>query len=76
MMYKTLCVFRDLQDGHLYDADEPFPHDGRAIDPMRIDALLTGKNAANKPLITVTEELTDTTEETPQKPKKRARTKQ
>lgn len=76
MMYKAICVFRDLQDGHLYNADEPFPHDGRDIPPDRLEALLTGKNAAKKPLIVRTGEFIEQDVKTPQKPKKRTKTKE
>ena len=76
MMYKAICVFRDLQDGHLYNADEPFPHDGREISPGRLEDLLTGKNAAKRPLIVKTVEFTEPDAKTPQKPKKRTKTKE
>ena len=50
-MYTAVCVFRDLQDNHLYHAGDIFPHDGREIAATRIDELITGRNAANKRLI-------------------------
>lgn len=50
-MYRVIETFRDLQDGHLYQPGEPFPHDGRGIPAQRLDALKSGRNAANKRLI-------------------------
>lgn len=55
-MYRALIRFRDLTDGHLYEAGEAFPHDGRDVPPERIDVLLSGKNAASQPLIVKVEE--------------------
>ena len=51
MMYKAKCRFRDLEDGHLYEAGEKFPHDGRGISPARIAELSGDKNKAGFALI-------------------------
>jgi len=75
MMYKSLCVWRDLQDGHLYQPGEPFPHDGRAIPDERLITLLNGKNKASKPVIEKAEEMAEPIQETAQKPKRTRKTK-
>ena len=51
MAYKALCRFRDLEDRHLYDAGDEFPHDGRGISPARIAELSGDKNKAGFALI-------------------------
>lgn len=51
MMYRALIRFRDREDGHLYDAGEAFPHDGRGIDPARIAELSSDQNNAHTALI-------------------------
>ena len=51
MQYKATCVWRDLEDGHLYQTGDHFPHDGRAISVQRIEALKSGDNLAHKVLI-------------------------
>ena len=56
MMYKVICQFRDLSDGHLYNVGDVFPHDGRGIDPSRI-AELSG--TANKARIRLIEAVPD-----------------
>ena len=50
-MYKVIAKFRDLTDGHLYEAGDRFPHDGREIGEERLAALETDRNGAKKPLI-------------------------
>lgn len=69
MMYKAVCAWRDLQDGHLYQEGDPFPHDGRAIEPERIETLKNGLNLASKPLIA---EANETLAEEP-KPRRNAK---
>lgn len=76
MMYVSLCEWRDLQDGHLYQAGEPFPHDGRQIAAERIEMLINGKNRASKPLVKEVRETPTADAETPQKPKRTRKTKQ
>lgn len=51
MMYKALRQWRDLEDSHIYNAGDAYPHDGREIDPARIAALSTGANKAHLALI-------------------------
>ena len=67
-MYKVIDRFRDLTDGHLYEASDVFPHDGREIPAERLNALLTGKNLAGKPLITAIVDPQAEQEEAPRKP--------
>lgn len=76
MMYVSLCEWRDLQDGHLYQAGEPFPHDGRQIPAERIATLINGKNRASKPLVKEVKEAPMADAEAPQKPKRTRKTKQ
>lgn len=56
MKYISTREWRDLTDGHLYRDGEPFPYDGRAIPPERIDSLMSGKNLAGIALIRPVEE--------------------
>lgn len=67
-MYKAIYRFRDLTDGHLYEVSDVFPHDGREIPAERLNALLTGKNLAGKPLIAAVEEDHEEQAEAPKKP--------
>ena len=55
-MYKAIVRFRDLSDGHLYEAGDPFPFDGRVIPAKRLDALLSDQNASRRALIAKVEE--------------------
>ena len=50
-MYKSITDWRDLTDGHLYRAGDSFPHDGREIEPERIESLRSGQNQAGMALI-------------------------
>ena len=50
-MYISTTQWRDLRDGHLYEAGEPFPHDGREIPEERIAELTTTQNKAGFALI-------------------------
>lgn len=68
MMWEAVTEFRDLQDMHLYQKGDKFPHDGRAIPHERIKDLLSGQNKANKPLIVEAKESI----EEEQKPRRRA----
>lgn len=72
MMWKALEMFRDLEDRHLYNAGDGFPHDGRAISRERLSALSSSQNATGRPLIAQDEEETLTQE--PERPKKARRT--
>jgi hypothetical protein len=76
MMYRAVCVFRDLTDKHLYNTDDVFPFDGREIPAERLEALLTGKNVALKPLIREDRDSTSEPVKAPQRPKKRAKAKE
>lgn len=73
MGYISLTVWRDLTDRHLYAEGDPFPHDGRAIPPDRLNALITGHNQAGMALIRAVELADGETPagkpETPEKPK-------
>lgn len=50
-MYRVITTFRDLEDGHLYRAGDPFPHDGREIKNERLESLLSSQNRVSKPVI-------------------------
>ncbi len=50
-MYRVITTFRDLEDGHLYQAGDPFPHDGREIRKERLESLISGKNQAGLKLV-------------------------
>lgn len=50
-MYKSVTIWRDLEDGHLYQIGDPFPHDGREISPERIAELSGAQNKAGFTLI-------------------------
>ena len=56
MMYKAVRDWRDLEDGHLYQAGDRFPHDGREVSEQRISALRTGQNLASLVMIEEVEE--------------------
>lgn len=77
MMYKALRQWRDLEDSHIYNAGDAYPHDGREIDPARLAALSTGANKAHMRLIEAVqakgEEAPAQAPETPQEPRKRGR---
>lgn len=69
-------TFRDLEDGHLYQTGDPFPHDGRVIPEDRIKSLLSGKNAVLKALICEDIQIPTETPKAPQIAKKRRKTKE
>jgi hypothetical protein len=73
-MYRARITFRDLQDGHLYQSGDPFPHDGREIKPERIESLLNGQNAANMALIEEVDIYTTEDDKAVKKPVKRRKT--
>lgn len=50
-MYKSIVRWRDLEDKHLYEAGDAFPHDGRDIPPERIAELSGTQNKAGFALI-------------------------
>lgn len=54
-MYKSITLWRDLTDGHLYNAGDPFPWDGRTIPDERIEQLSTPQNKAGFALIKAVE---------------------
>jgi hypothetical protein len=66
MRYVSTCTWRDLTDGHLYLEGEPFPFDGREIDPGRLERLLTGTNRAG--LVPI-KEVEEPKAQEPEKPK-------
>lgn len=51
MSYISIATWRDLTDGHLYREGDPFPFDGREVDPDRLAQLETGRNQAGLRLI-------------------------
>jgi len=57
--YVVVEPFADIYDGfHDYYVGDVFPHDGRFIDPTRINSLATNANNLGKPLIRIAEEVT------------------
>ena len=58
-MYRAVCEWRDLTNGHLYNAGEEYPFDGKEVSEARLMALLNGANLANKPLIERVDKLPD-----------------
>ena len=54
-MYKSITQWRDLTDGHLYNAGDPYPWDGRTIPDERIEQLSTPQNKAGFALIKAVE---------------------
>ena len=73
MVYKALCRFRDLEDRHLYDAGDEFPHDGRGIDPARIAELSGSLNKAGKALIFAVSTAVEETHSIEEKPRQKGR---
>lgn len=55
-MYKSITQWRDLTDGHLYNAGDPFPWDGREIPEDRLAALSCSQNKAGFAVIKLIEE--------------------
>ena len=56
-MYKTIVMFRDMQDGgHMYLPGDPFPRNGIMVNPERIAELASDANRRGCPLIAETEE--------------------
>lgn len=74
-MYRVLTTFRDLEDGHLYQAGDTFPHDGRKIPEERIESLVNGRNQANMRLIEATGEFPKAEEKPVKTPVRRRKTK-
>ena len=54
-MYKSITQWRDLTDGHLYNAGDPYPWDGRTVPNERIEQLSTPQNRAGFALIEAVE---------------------
>ena len=74
MKLESIRAWRDLEDGHLYQKGDAFPHDGRDISKERIAELSGTQNKAGFALIMA---LPDTVEENPiqkaEQPKKASR---
>ena len=47
----SLSRWIDIEDGHLYDQGDKFPHDGREISEDRIRQLSTSDNKIGIPVI-------------------------
>lgn len=56
MKYISVTTWRDLGDGHLYHAGDPFPCDERAIPAERFNELASSQNKAGFALIKAVEE--------------------
>lgn len=50
-MYKSITTWRDLEDNHLYQNGDVFPHDGREVSDERIAELSGTQNKAGFALI-------------------------
>jgi hypothetical protein len=75
-MFVCKLRWRDLTDGHLYQAGDPFPFDGREVPADRIDSLVSGKNRAGIAFISpVKEKVKEILTETPEAPKKAVRSR-
>jgi len=61
--FVSATTWRDLTDGHLYHEGEPFPFDGREVDPGRIGELESGRNRAGMRLIRAVAAEKDKTDE-------------
>ena len=48
--YEAIEKFRDIEDNHIYEANDPYPYKGRAK-KARIEALTTADNQSGRPLI-------------------------
>ena len=72
MMYKAICEWRDLTDGHAYSVGDVFPYDGRKIEETRLTELLGDQNKAHKSLIERVEGSDDKIHEQEEKQRKRA----
>lgn len=55
-MYKSLILWRDLTDKHLYQPGDTFPFDGRAVPAKRIAELMSNSNGAGIAVISPSEE--------------------
>lgn len=50
-MYKVIVDFKDLTDGHIYRAGDPFPRSGATVSQKRAKELMSKKNLRGVPLI-------------------------
>lgn len=50
-MYRVIETFRDLRDGRLYLAGEPYPHNGVEVSAERLAELSGTGNKQHRPLI-------------------------
>lgn len=55
MKYKVIKAFKDLQDGHEYAVNKPYPHKG-SVSEERAAALSSTDNAYGVPFIEAVEE--------------------
>lgn len=56
MKYESIARWRDLEDDHLYNAGDEFPHDGRDVSDDRIEALASTQNKAGFAVIKAVED--------------------
>lgn len=75
-MYRVITTFRDLEDGHLYQIGDPFPHDGREIRKERLESLLSAQNRISKPVIELAGEVVRVEQKTAQKAPRKRKTKE
>lgn len=76
MMYRVITTFRDLEDGHLYQIGDPFPHDGREIRKERLESLLSAQNRVSKPVIEQDEQDIGAEQKPAQKSPRKRKTKE
>ena len=50
-MFEVIYKFKDLQDSHVYESGDKFPHDDRKIPKKRINELKGKNNKIGQPLI-------------------------
>lgn len=59
MSYRALIEWRDLEDRHLYQPGDIYPHDGREVSPGRLALLTSQRNGCGRPLIKADSETDD-----------------
>lgn len=56
MKYISIAMWRDLEDKHLYNSGDKYPHDDREVSEDRIAELSSKQNKAGFALIKAVEE--------------------
>ena len=77
MKYESIARWRDLEDDHLYNVGEAFPHDGRDVSAARIEELSSVRNKAGFALIKAVPIPTkENPKQTAEQPKKAVRSRE